>query len=83
MSDTKLDQSLDEIVGTQRSASGRGRGRARGRVGRVTQPARANPAGGIKKTIRATRGTAATSAPSVPTPAGHGDRIQVSNLVSK
>ena len=78
----KLDQSLDEILSTQRSSATRGKGR-RGR--RVTQAGRstavAAPVGGVKKTLKQAK-SAMKVVPTGPS-GGRGDsKIQVSNLVS-
>ena len=76
----KLDQSLDEILGSRRGNARRGRG---GR--RVASSARttvAAPVGGIKKNTKVGRGGPAKAAvPSGPA-AGNGEsKIIVSNLV--
>ena len=73
----KLDQSLDEILSTQRKAAGRRSTRRAG--GRPAAPAA--PAGGIKKNVKPARNAAK------PTPAkGSGlvgeSKIMVSNMVS-
>ncbi|KAI9778227.1 MAG: hypothetical protein M1816_004165 [Peltula sp. TS41687] len=80
----KLDQSLDEIVNTQRRSARRGRGRrASGATKRSGNTTPAAPVGGVKKSTRATRST--TTRGNIPTgpAAGSGDsKIIVSNLPS-
>jgi len=77
MSSGKLDQSLDEILSTQRKTAGRrSTRRAAGRPAAPTAPS-----GGVKKTVKAPRNGGK------PTPAkGSGlvgeSKIMVSNLVS-
>jgi len=78
----KLDQSLDEILSTQRrgGAGARGRGRAGRRApqtGRTT--AVVAPVGGVKKSVRLARG-AAKSVPTGPSGANGDSKIVVSNL---
>lgn len=76
----KLDQSLDEILSTNKRSVVRGKGRGNRRV---SQPGRAAavaaPVGGVKKNLRQAKGAVKAT----PTgPAASGDsRIQVSNLV--
>ena len=71
----KLDQSLDEIVSTRRTAN-RGRGRGRRVVGRTA------PVGGIQKNTRAAATKAAAVKAAAATPvSGAGSKIIVSNLV--
>lgn len=76
----KLDQSLDDILSTQRKsgAGRRGRGRrAATAAGRVTKAA---PAGGIQKN---TKGASKASALKVPQASSGDTKIIVSNLVSQ
>ncbi|KAJ0302309.1 hypothetical protein COL516b_007365 [Colletotrichum fioriniae] len=76
----KLDQSLDEILSTQRrSAGGPGRRSQRRSIG--GRPAAAAPVGGVQKTSRPARGAAANK-PNAAKPAqGSGDsKVIVSNL---
>jgi THO complex subunit 4 len=78
----KLDQSLDEILSTQKG-SVRGRGPRRGR--RVAQAGRttavvAAPVGGVKKSAKQPKG-AVKSVPTGPSGGSGDSRIQVSNLV--
>jgi len=73
----KLDQSLDEILSSQRRSTTRGRRSRRvAQLGRTT--AVTAPVGGVKKPIRPTKG----SVKAIPTgPSGSGDsKIVVSNL---
>ena len=71
----KLDQSLDEILSTRRTA-----GRGRGRAGRRTVNGRTAPAGGIQKnTAKTATKVAGKSTGTVP--AGGDSKIIVSNLV--
>jgi len=80
MSDTKLDQSLDEILSTQRGNTGRRGGRVR-RAATSARKSAIAPSGGVKKNVRGTKASAAVI-PTGPS-GGIGDsRIQVSNLVS-
>ncbi|KAK7453710.1 RNA recognition domain-containing protein [Colletotrichum acutatum] len=76
----KLDQSLDEILSTQRRSAG-GPGRRSQRRSTGGRPAAAAPVGGVQKTSRPARGTAA-SKPNAAKPAqGSGDsKVIVSNL---
>lgn len=77
----KLDQSLDEIVSTQRKAGGRrgGRNTTRRASGRTTTVA---PVGGVQKNSKKPQ-TAAKQAPAKAA-AGPGDsKVVVSNLVCK
>jgi len=79
----KLDQSLDEILSTNKSAV-RGKGRLNRRGRRAPQAGRATavvaPVGGIKKNPKQAKG-AAKAIPTGPS-GGTGDsKIQVSNLV--
>lgn len=74
----KLDQSLDEILSTQRRSRGRGRGRRAPTAGRTT--ATVAPVGGIKKTTKGAK--SAVKGGHVPTgPAPIDSKILVSNLV--
>lgn len=77
----KLDQSLDEILTSQRR-NNQGRRRSQRRPAGATRPAAAAPAGGVQKTAKPARNA------SKPTPAkGAGltgeSKIMVSNLVSR
>lgn len=77
----KLDQSLDEILSTQRRAAGgrRGGNRLRRPAGR---PATTAPVGGVQKTSRQTRAAATKQTPAKAA-GGHGEsKVVVSNLVS-
>ena len=77
----KLDQSLDEILSTQR----RGKSNARGRGGRRSaggKPANAAPAGGIQKNTKPAR-NAAKPAPAKSAGLTGESKIVVSNLVSR
>lgn len=76
----KLDQSLDEILSSQRR-NNQGRRRSQRRVSGASRPTPAAPAGGIQKNTKPARNAAK------PTPAkGAGltgeSKIMVSNLVS-
>jgi THO complex subunit 4 len=76
----KLDQSLDEILTSQRRNQ-QGRRRSTRRTAGTTRPAPAAPAGGIQKSTKPARGA------NKPTPARGGgvtgeSKIMVSNLVS-
>jgi THO complex subunit 4 len=77
----KLDQSLDEILSTNKRSVVRGKGRGNRRV---SQPGRAAavaaPVGGVKKNLRQAKG-AVKAAPTGPAGASGDSRIQVSNLV--
>jgi THO complex subunit 4 len=79
----KLDQSLDEILSTQRRSAVRGKGGRRGR--RVPQAGRttavAAPVGGVKKTPKQAKG-AVKAIPTGPSGGPSDSKIQVSNLVS-
>ena len=75
----KLDQSLDEILSTQRR-SNRGGKRVRGRTGKPT-PAAA-PVGGVKKTTKPARGATNKAIPTGPSGGSGDSKIVVSNLVS-
>ena len=70
----KLDQSLDEILSTRRTA-----GRGRGRAGRRAASGRAVPTGGIQKNIKTT-GKAAGKV-TAPISSTGDSKIIVSNLV--
>lgn len=78
----KLDQSLDEIVNTQRRSARRNRGR------RVTGPTKTSgttasaPVGGVKKSTRPTRSTTKGNVPTGPAFGSGDSKIIVSNLVS-
>ncbi|XXG97203.1 hypothetical protein Hte_003498 [Hypoxylon texense] len=74
----KLDQSLDEILSTQRRAAGGRRGnRLRRPAGR---PATTAPVGGVQKTSRQTRAAATKQTPAKAA-GGHGEsKVVVSNL---
>ncbi|KAF4776638.1 RNA recognition domain-containing protein [Colletotrichum scovillei] len=76
----KLDQSLDEILSTQRRSAG-GPGRRSQRRSTGGRPAAAAPVGGVQKTSRPARGAAANK-PNAAKPAqGSGDsKVIVSNL---
>ncbi|OHE99224.1 RNA recognition domain-containing protein [Colletotrichum orchidophilum] len=76
----KLDQSLDEILSTQRRSTG-GPGRRSQRRSTGGRPAAAAPVGGVQKTSRPARGAVANK-PNVAKPAqGSGDsKVIVSNL---
>ncbi|KAK0109728.1 hypothetical protein ONS95_002407 [Cadophora gregata] len=77
----RLDKSLDEIISTQRTSTGRGRGRRGGR--RTTQagkPATVAPVGGIKKTTKSTRNPV-KAIPTGPSGSGEG-KVMVSGFVS-
>ena len=73
---TKLDQSLEDILTTNRKSSGRGRGR---RVTRGTKARTAAPVGGIKKS---TKSTAKAIVPTGPAVKGE-SKVIVSNLVRR
>ncbi|PVH88782.1 hypothetical protein DL98DRAFT_157035 [Cadophora sp. DSE1049] len=75
----RLDKSLDEIISTQRTSTGRGRGRRGGR--RTTQtgkPATVAPVGGIKKTTKSTRNPV-KAIPTGPSGSGEG-KVMVSGF---
>ncbi|KAH8816329.1 putative mRNA export protein mlo3 [Xylogone sp. PMI_703] len=76
----KLDQSLDEILSTQRRSSNRGKAsrRARRAPKAGTTPATA-PVGGIQKNAKAAK-AAVKATPTGPTVAPNNSKIQVSNL---
>lgn len=76
----KLDQSLDEIVSTQRKTGGR---RGRNPVRRASgRPATTAPVGGVQKSTKKPQ-TAAKQAPTKAS-GGPGDsKVVVSNLVSE
>jgi THO complex subunit 4 len=78
----KLDQSLDEILSTNKRSVIRGKGRGHRRA---SQPGRAAaaaaPVGGVKKNTKQAKGTVKT-VPTGPSGATGDSRIQVSNLVS-
>jgi hypothetical protein len=79
MSSGKLDQSLDEILSTQRRAAGRRNPR---RAAAGNRPAAAAPAGGVQKATKGARNAAK------PTPAKRAgaigeSKIMVSNLVRR
>ena len=75
----KLDQSLDEILSTQRRAAG---GRRRSQRRSSGRPTTAAPVGGVQKNSRQTRATATKQAPAKAV-TGHGEsKVVVSNLVS-
>jgi THO complex subunit 4 len=77
----KLDQSLDEILSTNRRTSTRGnrRGRKAPQAGRTT--ATVAPVGGVKKSTRPAKG-AVKSVPTGPSAGSGESKIVVSNLVS-
>jgi THO complex subunit 4 len=77
----KLDQSLDEILSTQKSTRG-GRGIRRGRGTRSTRTSTASaaPVGGVKKNLKQGKG-AVKAIPTGPAGGSLDSRIQVSNLV--
>jgi THO complex subunit 4 len=72
---TKLDQSLEDILTTNRKSSSRGRGR---RITKGTKARTATPVGGIKKSIKS---TAKAIVPTGPAVKGE-SKVIVSNLVS-
>jgi len=76
----KLDQSLDEILSTQKSVRGRGqrRGRRAPQAGRTTAVVAA-PVGGVKKNPKQAKG-AVKAIPTGPSGGNGESRIQVSNL---
>lgn len=73
----KLDQSLDEILSTQRKTAGR-RTNRRGPAGR---PATTAPVGGIKKTVKPARNQG-KPAPAKASGLTGESKIMVSNMVS-
>jgi THO complex subunit 4 len=75
----KLDQSLDEILSTQRRAAGRRRGTQRRSVGR---PAATAPVGGVQKTSKQPRNAAAKQTPAKNAGSNGESKVVVSNLVS-
>lgn len=78
----KLDQSLDEIISTQRRTTFRAKGGRRVRRSAHTNRAvSAYPAGGIKKIPRAAKGTAKT-VPTGPSASIGNGKIIVTGLVS-
>ncbi|RYP78035.1 hypothetical protein DL770_006967 [Monosporascus sp. CRB-9-2] len=73
----KLDQSLDEILSTQRRAAG---GRRRSQRRSSGRPAPAAPVGGVQKNLKQSRAAATKQAPAKAT-GGHGEsKVVVSNL---
>jgi THO complex subunit 4 len=78
----KLDQSLDEILSTQRRSVARGNRRG-GR--RVSHPGRTTavpaPVGGVKKNVKSTKG-AGKAIPTGPSAGSGESKIVVSNMVS-
>ncbi|RYP56376.1 hypothetical protein DL771_011932 [Monosporascus sp. 5C6A] len=73
----KLDQSLDEILSTQRRAAG---GRRRSQRRSSGRPAPAAPVGGVQKNLKQPRAAATKQAPAKAT-GGHGEsKVVVSNL---
>jgi THO complex subunit 4 len=74
----KLDQSLDEILSTQRKGAGNNRRSARRPVARPTTAA---PVGGVRKSAKPARGAAAKPTPAKASGAVGESKIQVSNLV--
>jgi THO complex subunit 4 len=78
----KLDQSLDEILSTNKRSVIRGKGRGRRRASQPGRPAAvAAPVGGVKKNAKQAKG-AVKPVPTGPSGATGDSRIQVSNLVS-
>ncbi|KAK3320862.1 hypothetical protein B0T19DRAFT_430756 [Cercophora scortea] len=75
----KLDQSLDEILSTQRRAAGGAR-RSTRRVSAGNRPTPAAPAGGIQKTTKPARNAAGKAAPSKRPGLVGESKIMVSNL---
>lgn len=73
----RLDKSLDEIIGTQRRSSGRGRGRRANR----TAPAVTAPVGGVKKNPKHVKG-AVKNIPTGPSGSGGEGKILVTGFVS-
>jgi THO complex subunit 4 len=72
----KLDQSLDEILSTQRKGANRRSGRRAG----AARPATTAPIGGIKKNTKPARNTA-KPAPAKATGLTGESKIMVSNMV--
>lgn len=77
----KLDQSLDEILNSQRRSAPRPRTR-RAAAGKAPGTTTA-PVGGIKKNSRPTRSTAKSVIPTGPSAGTVDSKIIVSNLVSR
>jgi hypothetical protein len=78
----KLDQSLDEILHSQRQAARRPRGGRREAASTTRSPVAA-PVGGVQKTARPTRNSGkATVVPTGPASKAVDSKIIVSNLVS-
>lgn len=76
----KLDQSLDEILSTQRHTVG---GRRRSQRRTSGRPVTIAPIGGVQKTLRQPRGAAATKQAPTKATGVHGEsKVVVSNLVS-
>jgi len=73
----KLDQSLDEILSTQR----RGAGNRRSTRRTAGQPAKAAPVGGIHKAARPVRGAATKAAPAKAAGVIGTSKVVVSNMV--
>ncbi|KAI3327766.1 RNA recognition domain-containing protein [Xylariaceae sp. AK1471] len=73
----KLDQSLDEILSTQRRAVGRRRGTQRRSAGR---PAATAPVGGVQKTSKQPRNAATKQAPAKNAGGNGESKVVVSNL---
>jgi THO complex subunit 4 len=74
----KLDQSLDEILSSQRRSSGPRRRNPRRSAGRPTTTA---PVGGVQKTSKPARTAVAKAVPGKVTSAIRESKIIVSNLV--
>ncbi|CZT51232.1 related to RNA annealing protein [Rhynchosporium secalis] len=76
----RLDKSLDEIISTQRTSSGRGRTRrgAGRRTAQTSKPVVAAPVGGVRKSTRPTRGPIKVI-PTGPASSGEG-KVQVSGF---
>ncbi|KAL2068819.1 hypothetical protein VTL71DRAFT_15157 [Oculimacula yallundae] len=74
----RLDKSLDEIISTQRTSTGRGRGRRGGRRAETGKPATAAPVGGVKKSTRPARASLKL-VPTGPASTGEG-KVQVSGF---
>ncbi|KAG4444487.1 hypothetical protein IFR05_000078 [Cadophora sp. M221] len=76
----RLDKSLDEIISTQRTSTGRGRGRRGGhRTTQTGKPATVAPVGGIKKSAKSTRSTVKAAIPTGPSGSGEG-KVMVSGF---